>query len=160
MSGEADEVGWQRGQMRGFRKPEGEIPTQVQILYPPPRTGSYVAGSYRMVSAAHNMESFEKPLYTYPDQEIDNLVLNASDSEELQGLIRGAKGRLDAIRRVREVLPTIFPEVSKLPSPVRTDALNQVGNRLKNPLGGMAPSSEFMVVRKLVDLLWEDRERP
>ena len=29
-------VGWQSGQMRGFRKPEGESPTQVQILYPPP----------------------------------------------------------------------------------------------------------------------------
>lgn len=27
--------GWQSGQLRGSRKPEGVIPTQVRILYPP-----------------------------------------------------------------------------------------------------------------------------
>ena len=102
------------------------------------------------------METLDKPLYIYPQVGIDDITLRASEMGVFQKAINGAQGRMEAIKKVRELIPNFFPEVKDLKPAQRTDVPNIVGGRQRS-LTGKPLSNDFLIARSLVDLLWEEK---
>src|SRR3989338_7982420 len=103
------------------------------------------------------METLDKPpLYIYPQEKIDEITLRAAEVEVFQEAINGSRGKLEAITKVRGLIPDFFPEVNGLKPAQRTDAPNIVGGRQRNLLDKPL-SNDFLIARSLVNLLWEDK---
>ncbi|GEM_PF-6673726 len=88
-------------------------------------------------------------------EKADEIALRATEMPEFKNAMNGAPGKLEAIKRVRELLQQLFPEIRELPKPLKLKKSENIpGLRQGNPLGGEL-SNEFLIAREIVNLLYK-----
>src|SRR3989344_4434905 len=102
------------------------------------------------------METLDKRLYIYPQGGFTDIILPGPEMGVFQEAKKSAQGRMEAIKKVRELIPNFFPEVKDLKPAQRTDVPNIVGGRQRS-LTDRPLSNDFLIARSLVDLLWEEK---
>ena len=100
------------------------------------------------------MERTDKPVYIYPTELIEDISLRASERNDFKNVVKGAKSKIEAIRKTRELLPQLFPEIENLPPGQRTDVPTRIGGRSRD-IFGKPVANDYLVAKSLVDLLWE-----
>ncbi len=88
---------------------------------------------------------------------VENIALQISEMQEFQDAVGSADDKLAAIREVRILLQTNFPEISNLTEPEQPeeevpDPQKSIRRRRLTP----SASPNFIVAKNIVDLLYEE----
>ncbi len=92
----------------------------------------------------------KNPFEAIVSDKVEEIALRAAEMPEFQKIIKGTPSRLEAIKKIREVLEIYFPEITEIPEPRAGEA--------QKPIGGL-PSSEFLIAKSIVELLSEENKK-
>lgn len=87
-------------------------------------------------------------------KEVEEIALQASEMPEFQEAVSNAKGKIEAIKDIRVLLSTRFPEISELPEP-NWQPKQKYSGRIDGTIP--PPSNDFKIARHVVDLLWDNK---